>query len=62
MVTYMYIHVHVCMYVAVCVRSLLCRSRPGALDYSSVSLAASGDYVNVIKLLLKYKADINSRS
>ena len=30
-------------------------------DYTPLSLAASGGYVNVIKLLLKYKADINSR-
>lgn len=30
-------------------------------DYTPLSLAASGGYVSIIKLLLKYKADINSR-
>ena len=30
-------------------------------DYTPLSLAASGGYVNIIKLLLKAGADINSR-
>lgn len=30
-------------------------------DYTPLSLAASGGYVNIIKLLLKEGADINSR-
>ena len=31
-------------------------------DYTPLSLAASGGYVNIIKLLLRAGADINSRS
>ncbi len=30
-------------------------------DYTPLSLAASGGYVNIIKLLLRAGADINSR-
>ena len=31
-------------------------------DYTPLSLAASGGYVTIIKMLLKAGADINSRS
>ena len=31
-------------------------------DYTSLSLAASGGYVNIIKLLLDHNAEINSRT
>ncbi|CAF4963266.1 unnamed protein product, partial [Rotaria socialis] len=38
------------------------REHRNVSDYTALSLAASGGYVNIIRLLLNYGAEINSRT
>ena len=69
-VCYSYLYCHDCRLALVCVHVQVVevllqrganKEHRNVSDYTPLSLAASGGYVNIIKLLLNYNAEINSR-